>query len=140
MPSVPAGTAPAAPTVPGVYQVRVDGRVFTVDVLPIADGASAQPASGPAPAPVSAPSAAPAAAPVGVPVSGAKTLPSPLQGSVSRLLVKVGDRVQVNQPVVILEAMKMENEITSPFAGVVRQILAREGQSVDADAPLLTIE
>ncbi len=141
-PSAPATAAPVAAPAPaavqsaagpGRYQVQVNGRVFTVDVAPLAAGA--------APVAMPAPAAAPvAAAPVPAGPAGGRPLPSPLQGTVFKVLVKVGDRVEINQRVLILEAMKMENEITAPFGGVVRQILVKEGQGVDADAPLMVIE
>lgn len=131
--SAPAAPAPATASAPGRYQVQVNGRVFTVDVAPLAAGA--------APVVMPAPAAAPApATPVAAGPAGGRPLPSPLQGTVFKILVKVGDRVAPNQKVLILEAMKMENEITAPFGGVVRQILVKEGQGVDADAPLMVIE
>ncbi|MBU1410266.1 acetyl-CoA carboxylase biotin carboxyl carrier protein subunit [Myxococcota bacterium] len=117
-------------TGPGRYQVQVNGKVFTVDVAPVTGGAVLpMPAAPAAPAPVAA-----------APSAGARALPSPLQGTVFKILVKVGDRVETNSPVLILEAMKMENEITAPFSGVVSQILVKEGQGVDADAPLMVLE
>ncbi|MBU1241797.1 sodium-extruding oxaloacetate decarboxylase subunit alpha [Myxococcota bacterium] len=127
--AAPAAAAPAM-TGPGRYQVQVNGKVFTVDVAPVTGGAVLpMPAAPAAPAPVAA-----------APSAGARALPSPLQGTVFKILVKVGDRVETNSPVLILEAMKMENEITAPFSGVVSQILVKEGQGVDADAPLMVLE
>jgi pyruvate carboxylase subunit B len=136
--SVPAAAPATSPVAsgPGRYQVQVNGRLFTVDVAPLAVGATPLPAAS---VEMIAPSAAPAApAPTG-PVGG-RTLPSPLQGTVFKMLVKLGDRVEANQRVLILEAMKMENEITAPIGGVIREILVKEGQGVDADAPLMVIE
>ena len=54
--------------------------------------------------------------------------------------VKVGDAVKAGQEVAVLEAMKMENAITSDFAGTVKQILVRQGQTVATDAVLMEIE
>ena len=57
-----------------------------------------------------------------------------------KILVKPGDRVKKGQTVLVLEAMKMENEIASTADGVVSRVLVKEGQSVEADAPLLVLE
>ena len=54
--------------------------------------------------------------------------------------MKVGDAVKAGQEVAVLEAMKMENAITSDFAGTVKQILVRQGQPVATDAVLMEIE
>ena len=54
--------------------------------------------------------------------------------------VKVGDTVKIGQSVITLEAMKMENSITTDYAGTVKQILVAEGQAVPADAPMVVVE
>ena len=72
------------------------------------------------------------------PVTG-KTICAPLPGRVIELKVKVGDKVTMGQEVMILEAMKMENSITSDFAGFVKQILVAEGDTVQADGILIEI-
>ena len=56
------------------------------------------------------------------------------------LKVKVGDKVKAGQEVVILEAMKMENSITSDVAGTIKQILVQEGDNVATDAILIEVE
>ena len=56
------------------------------------------------------------------------------------LKVKVGDKVKAGQEVVILEAMKMENSITSDVAGTIKQILVQEGDNVATDAILVEVE
>jgi pyruvate carboxylase subunit B len=68
---------------------------------------------------------------------GAVTAPMP--GKVLRVLVREGDRVSVGQGLLILEAMKMENEIPSPKDGVVKRILIKEGDTVDTGQPLIEI-
>ena len=65
---------------------------------------------------------------------------APLPGRVISILVKVGDKVAVGQDVVILEAMKMENNISTDYAGTVKQILVQEGDTVAADAKLVVVE
>ena len=72
------------------------------------------------------------------PVTG-KTVTAPLPGKVIDLKVKVGDTVKAGQEVAVLEAMKMENSITSDFGGEVKQILVNEGDNVQTDAVLMII-
>ncbi len=64
---------------------------------------------------------------------------SPMPGKVVKLLVAEGDEVAEGAPVVVVEAMKMENELTSPKAGTVSKIHVAEGDTVEGAAPLLTI-
>ena len=63
-----------------------------------------------------------------------------ITGTVWKIEVKVGDSVQADQPVVILESMKMEMPIEAPSGGVVSGILVAEGQTVDEGDVLLTLE
>ncbi len=67
------------------------------------------------------------------------TVNAPLPGRVIEFKVKIGDKVAAGQEVAILEAMKMENSVTTDYAGYVRQFLAKEGENVQTDAPLLEI-
>ena len=64
---------------------------------------------------------------------------APMPGKVVRVLVAAGDAVSARQSVIVVEAMKMENELRAPKAGIVGEVLAREGALVDAGALLLTI-
>jgi biotin carboxyl carrier protein len=63
-----------------------------------------------------------------------------MPGKVVKLLVKPGDQVAARQGVIVVEAMKMENELRSPKAGVVREVKTNEGASVEAGAVLVVIE
>jgi biotin carboxyl carrier protein len=76
--------------------------------------------------------------------AGAATGPvevrAPMPGRIVKLLVQIGDRVAAGQGVVVVEAMKMENELRAPRDGVVRDVRTREGASVDAGAILVMIE
>jgi len=72
--------------------------------------------------------------------SGPQRLTAPMPGKVVRLLVKAGDTVAARQPVVVVEAMKMENELRASRDGTVTEIHAREGVSVDAGALLVVIQ
>ena len=73
------------------------------------------------------------------PITG-NTVNAPLPGRVIASAVKVGDRVKADQEVLTLEAMKMENSITTDYAGTVKQILVSEGETVPTDAVLIEIE
>ncbi len=72
--------------------------------------------------------------------SGPQRLVAPMPGKVVRVLVRAGDRVTARQPVVVVEAMKMENELRASREGTVADIHVREGMSVDAGALLLVIQ
>ncbi len=80
-------------------------------------------------------SLAESAAPKGVP-----TIASPMPGKVVRILVAEGDSVEKGQGLVIVEAMKMENEIRSASAGMVKRINFKEGDLVDAAVPIIELE
>ena len=72
--------------------------------------------------------------------SGPQRLVAPMPGKVVRVLIKAGDLVSARQPVVVVEAMKMENELRASREGTVAEIHVREGMSVDAGALLLVIQ
>ncbi len=71
--------------------------------------------------------------------SGAQRLTAPMPGKVLRVLVKVGDVVQARRPLIVVEAMKMENELRAAREGTVSEIHAHEGQSVDRGTLLLVV-
>jgi acetyl-CoA/propionyl-CoA carboxylase, biotin carboxylase, biotin carboxyl carrier protein len=73
-------------------------------------------------------------------VGGPDTLPSPLQGNMWKVLVKQGDTVQEGQLLCIIEAMKMENEITAHKSGVIAELPIAEGAPIAAGAPIATIK
>ncbi len=93
--------------------------------------------SQPAAAPVSPQSAA--APKPQLPIDGG-SVTSPMAGAIKSLLVKQGDSVKQSQPLVILEAMKMENQITAPVAGTVKSVDVAEGDSVQEGHVLLVLE
>ncbi len=80
-----------------------------------------------------------AAAPVLQPITG-HTVNAPLPGRIIEIKVKAGDTVKAGQEVLVLEAMKMENSITTDYAGTVKQILVHEGDNVQTDAILVEVE
>ena len=94
-------------------------------------GSTAHPVAAPAPA-AAAPAAAPAA------VEGTE-VEAPTPGNVVKILVEVGDTVETDAPLVVLEAMKMESEVKSPSAGKVLAVHISAGDTVQASDPLFTI-
>ena len=71
---------------------------------------------------------------------GSQKITSPMPGKIVRVLVKTGDQVKAKQGLVVVEAMKMENELRAARDGRVRELSVTEGQSVDAGAVLLTVD
>jgi biotin carboxyl carrier protein len=70
---------------------------------------------------------------------GPQRLVAPMPGKIVKVLVAPGDQVALRQGVVVVEAMKMENELRAGRAGIVREVLVVEGASVEAGAPLVVI-
>lgn len=132
-----------------VANVEVNGVSYKVEMenspaaaAPAPAAVKAAPAPAPAPAPKAAPAPAPKAAPAPAPAPAAgagKALKAPLPGVINDIKVAVGDQVKNGQTVIILEAMKMENEIQAECDGTVTSIAVNKGDSVMEDAVLLTI-
>ena len=74
-----------------------------------------------------------------VEVEGRQQITAPMAGKVVRLLVKFGEKVEVGQGLMVVEAMKMQNEIRSTKSGIVERLLAEEGQTVNAGETLVWI-
>ncbi|MGI8672158.1 MAG: biotin/lipoyl-containing protein [Luteitalea sp.] len=77
--------------------------------------------------------------PVGA-ANGPVQICAPMPGKIVRLPVRPGDAVEARQPVVVIEAMKMENALVAVRAGIVRDVLVQEGMSVEAGRPLVVLE
>lgn len=112
-----------APTNPdeGRYYARVMGRHYDLEVLDellvaVKEGEAAAEAA------------------------GVHTVVSPMPGLIVDVKVEPGDTVEAGQPLVIMEAMKMQNELAADVGGVVREILVGPGQGVDSQTPLVVIE
>ena len=74
------------------------------------------------------------------PPTGPLRILAPMPGKVVRVPVRPGDQVEARQPVVVIEAMKMENALSAGRAGIVREVLVQEGMSVEAGRPLVVLE
>lgn len=116
------------------FKIRLEGEEYLVEMEEIGGAPVAAPVQE-APAQEEAPvvSASPVA-------PGENTLDAPMPGTILKLLVNVGDTVTENQPLLILEAMKMENEIVTKKNGVVKAIHVPQGQVVNAGDALITVE
>ena len=97
-----------------------------------------------APAPARAPAAAPApaapSAPAAAPAGDGHSLTSPLPGVIKDVKVKAGDAVKENDPVIVMEAMKMETVVSSPVDGTVKEVLVSANQSVQQGEVLVTFD
>lgn len=100
--------------------------------------AAAAPKAAPA-APKAAPQPAPAAAPAQKPAAGASAVTAPLPGTVTKVLVAVGQQVKAGETVLTMEAMKMENNITAETAGTVKAILVQPGAQVQSGDALVEL-
>ena len=122
-----------------IAKVNVNGTEYEVE---LAEAVKAQPKKvkieAPKPAAAPVPAAAPAAKPAAATGEGAKVV-APLPGTITEMCVKVGDTVNVGDTVVVLEAMKMQNNIEAETAGKVTSVLVNKGDSVMEGDALLTI-
>ena len=110
------------------YRVNVNGTVYEVELEEITGAAPA------AAAPLAAPATAPAAAP-----AGGEKVCAPMPGTILSVNVSNGSAVKKGDVLMILEAMKMENEIMAPCDGTVTSVAAAKGAAVESGALLCTI-
>ena len=118
-------------------RVTVNGKAYDVKVEELGANAAPAPAA-PAPAAPAAPAAAPAA-PAAAP-SGSETIAAPMPGTILSVNVKAGDSVKSGDVLLVLEAMKMENEIMAPRDGVVASVMVNKGESVDSGKPMIALQ
>ncbi len=121
------------------YTITVNGNVYDVTVEEAGSVASA-PVAAPraaAPAPKAAPAAPKAAAPAGA--AGSVKVEAPMPGKILKTVASVGQAVKKGDVIVVLEAMKMENEIVAPQDGTVASINVAVNDSVEAGAVLATL-
>ena len=115
----------------GKVEVTLNGKTYTVEVegaapkaAPVKPVVAPKPAAAPAAA---APVAAPKAA---APTGAGKVVESPLPGTITKINVKVGDAVKAGDTLLVMEAMKMANDIAAEWDGTVKAVLVSEGASV----------
>ncbi len=130
------------------YKVTLNNRVYEVEVeegnaMLVDEYELAAPAAPAAPAPVAvavaAAPVAPAAAPAAAGLAAGTVVEAPMPGNVLKINVTQGQTVKEGDVLIVLEAMKMENEITSTKSGVVAQIVAAKGAVVETGSPLVVI-
>ena len=131
------------------YVVTLNGKNYEVEVekntakitnttAAAAPAAAPAPKAAPAPAPVAAPAPAPAPAPVVAAPAGGANVTAPMPGTVLNVVAPVGTAVKAGDVILILEAMKMENDIVAPCDGTVASVAAK-GTSVNTDDVLATL-
>jgi biotin carboxyl carrier protein len=123
------------------FNISIDGKKYLVEMEEI--GAVAQtPASPVAVAPVQVAPAVSEVPPVRkpTPTAAEDAMTAPMPGTILKIAVKPGDQVEESQVLLVLEAMKMENEIVANKAGVVKGIFVNNNDTVNAGDPLITIQ
>lgn len=125
------------------YKVTLNNRTYEVEVeagqaMLVDEYEAYAPAPAAAPAPIAA---APAAASVSAApaLAAGEVVKSPMPGNILKINVTVGQKVNEGETLLVLEAMKMENEIAAPKAGTVAQIIVSKGAVVETGAPLIVI-
>ena len=121
------------------YNITINGVTYAVEVEEVGGVASAPAAAPAAPvAPKAAPAAAPAA-PKAAGKAGAVAVKAPMPGNIIKVNVKSGDAVKKGDVLVVLEAMKMENDVCAPEDGTVASVEVAKGTTVETDAVLVTL-
>ena len=130
------------------YKVTLNGRTYEIEVeagkaicLDEYEAYAPAPAAAPVAAPAAeAPAAAPAAPAAAAPVADGETISAPMPGTILKVNVQPGQAVKAGEVLLVLEAMKMENEIMSPKAGTVAQVLVSRGANVNTGAPMVVLK
>lgn len=120
--SVPAPAAPAAAAGPSKYTVRVNGKTFTVEVAASGEVGAVKPAASAAPAP-----------------AAGETVKAVLAGNIFKVNVAPGAAVNEGDPLLVVEAMKMETIVAAPVSGTVGEVFVKEGEVVAVGDDLVTI-
>lgn len=119
------------------FNITVNGKQYTVGVEELGASAATAPVATPAPATTPAPAAAPT--PVAAPAGAGEKVTAPMPGTILDIKKNVGDTVKSGEPIIILEAMKMENDIVAPCDGKVTSITVKKGDSVETNQVIATV-
>ncbi len=113
------------------YKVAVGDKEYIVKLEEVAEGTT-----------IEAPKAEAAPAAPAAPVASGEgeTIDAPLQGSILKIDIQPGQSVKTGDTVLIIEAMKLENEVVAPRDGVVEQVFVKEGQTVNAEDALYSLK
>ena len=121
------------------YRITVNGNTYDVAVEEMGGAATPAPTAAPAPAAAPTPAAAPAPAAAPSGAAGSVTVASPMPGKILSVKVQAGKAVKRGDVLMILEAMKMENEIVAPEDGTVATVDVSVGSAVEAGDTLATL-
>lgn len=131
--------ADALMVAPGVYSILLQGQSFEVRVTPKHDGLHIHSDGQDYIAEVHDPRSLRAHSGGAAAAEGRQQVLAPMPGKVIRTLVQEGEAIEAGQGILVVEAMKMQNEIRSPKSGTVEKLLVKEGQAVNAGEPLAVI-
>jgi biotin carboxyl carrier protein len=133
--------ADAIEIAPGIFSILLNGESHEIRVAPNPDGSlTIQDGPNEFKAEISDPRAWRGRKHGAAEVEGRQKIVAPMPGKVIRLLVKPGDKVEAGQGLLVVEAMKMQNEVKSPKTGTVEKLSVTEGQPVNAGDPLAWID
>lgn len=122
------------------YEVEVEaGEAMLIDEYEAYAPAPAAAPVAAAPVAAAAPAAAPASAPAAASLAAGEVVKSPMPGNILKINISQGQAVKEGDVLIVLEAMKMENEIVAPKSGSVAQIAVSKGQVVETGTPLVVI-
>lgn len=125
------------------YKVTLNNRTYEVEVeegkAMLIDEYEAYAPAAPAPVAAAAPAAAAPASPAGASLAAGELVKSPMPGNILKINVTQGQKVSEGDVLLVLEAMKMENEIVATKSGTVAQIVTAKGAVVETGAPLVVI-
>ena len=133
--------ADAVEIAPGIFSILLDGRSYEVRVTPTPAGAlTLQTAHQEFTAEVVDPRAWRGRRHGTLEAEGRQQILAPMPGKIIRVLVQAGEKVEAGQGLLVVEAMKMQNEIRSPKSGTVERLLVKEGQPVNAGEVLAWVD
>ena len=125
---------------PGIFSILLDGKSHEVRATPTLNGAlKLQSGEYEFAAEIADPRAWRGRRHGSMEAEGRQEIVAPMPGKVVRVLVAVGEKVEAGQGLMVVEAMKMQNEVRSPKSGVVERLMVREGQAVNAGEGLAVI-